>query len=287
MELPPVNAQISEAVTQAAQAIAQADALLITAGAGMGVDSGLPDFRGNEGFWKAYPPLQQLGISFAEMANPRWFRDDPHLAWGFYGHRLHLYRDTTPHAGFGILLQWCRHKLKNCRVLTSNVDGQFQQAGFDATHVLEVHGSIHHLQCSRPCSQEIWSAEGIEVQVDTESFRARSPLPQCPRCGKVARPNILMFGDYNWISTRIEQQETQLQDWLGDVGDSRLLIIECGAGKAIPTVRRAGESLQSHMGAQLVRINKREADGPPGTISIGAGALEALQLIGNALEERT
>lgn len=287
MELPPVNAQISEAVTQAAQAIAQADALLITAGAGMGVDSGLPDFRGNEGFWKAYPPLQQLGISFAEMANPRWFRDDPHLAWGFYGHRLHLYRDTTPHAGFGILLQWCRHKLKNCRVLTSNVDGQFQQAGFDATHVLEVHGSIHHLQCSRPCSQEIWSAEGIEVQVDTESFRARSPLPQCPRCGEVARPNILMFGDYNWISTRIEQQETQLQDWLGDVGDSRLLIIECGAGKAIPTVRRAGESLQSHMGAQLVRINKREADGPPGTISIGAGALEALQLIGNALEERT
>lgn len=287
MELPPVNAQISEAVTQAAQAIAQADALLITAGAGMGVDSGLPDFRGNEGFWKAYPPLQQLGISFAEMANPRWFRDDPHLAWGFYGHRLHLYRDTTPHAGFGILLQWCRHKLKNCRVLTSNVDGQFQQAGFDATHVLEVHGSIHHLQCSRPCSQEIWSAEGIEVQVDTESFRARSPLPQCPRCGEVARPNILMFGDYNWISTRIEQQETQLQDWLGDVGDSRLVIIECGAGKAIPTVRRAGESLQSHMGAQLVRINKREADGPPGTISIGAGALEALQLISNALEERT
>lgn len=287
MELPQVNAQISEAVTQAAQAIAQADALLITAGAGMGVDSGLPDFRGNEGFWKAYPPLQQLGISFAEMANPRWFRDDPHLAWGFYGHRLHLYRDTTPHAGFGILLQWCRHKLKNCRVLTSNVDGQFQQAGFDATHVLEVHGSIHHLQCSRPCSQEIWSAEGIEVQVDTESFRARSPLPQCPRCGEVARPNILMFGDYNWISTRIEQQETQLQDWLGDVGDSRLVIIECGAGKAIPTVRRAGESLQSHMGAQLVRINKREADGPPGTISIGAGALEALQLIGNALEERT
>lgn len=282
-----MNAQISEAVTQAAQAIAQADALLITAGAGMGVDSGLPDFRGNEGFWKAYPPLQQLGISFAEMANPRWFRDDPHLAWGFYGHRLHLYRDTTPHAGFGILLQWCRHKLKNCRVLTSNVDGQFQQAGFDATHVLEVHGSIHHLQCSRPCSQEIWSAEGIEVQVDTESFRARSPLPQCPRCGEVARPNILMFGDYNWISTRIEQQETQLQDWLGDVGDSRLVIIECGAGKAIPTVRRAGESLQSHMGAQLVRINKREADGPPGTISVGAGALEALQLIGNALEERT
>src|SRR4028118_1532836 len=102
------SAQFGEAIARAAQVIAQADALLITAGAGMGVDSGLPDFRGNEGFWKAYPPLQRLGISFVEMANPRWFHDDPHLAWGFYGHRLQLYRDTTPHQGFPILLEWGR-----------------------------------------------------------------------------------------------------------------------------------------------------------------------------------
>ena len=57
--------------------------LLIGAGAGIGVDSGLPDFRGQDGFWKAYPPLAKLGIRFEEMANPRWFHDDPHLAWGF------------------------------------------------------------------------------------------------------------------------------------------------------------------------------------------------------------
>ncbi|HEX8235737.1 MAG TPA: Sir2 family NAD-dependent protein deacetylase [Abditibacteriaceae bacterium] len=287
----PINA----AITQAAQAIAQADALLITAGAGMGVDSGLPDFRGNEGFWKAYPPLQKLGISFAEMANPRWFKDDPHLAWGFYGHRLRLYRDTTPHHGFNILLGWGRQAPAGYRVLTSNVDGQFQRAGFEPARVLEVHGSIHHLQCSRPCSQEIWSAEGIEVQVDAESFRARSPLPQCPGCGAIARPNILMFGDGSWIGTRTEQQETQLQDWLCDVGHGKLVVIECGAGKAIPTVRRAGETLQNHFRAQLVRINKRDADGPAGTISIGddehenttPGALDALRLIENALRDLT
>ena len=46
------------------------DALIITAGAGMGVDSGLPDFRGTEGFWKAYPVIKDLGYSFSEMANP-------------------------------------------------------------------------------------------------------------------------------------------------------------------------------------------------------------------------
>jgi NAD-dependent SIR2 family protein deacetylase len=52
------------AIERAVRAVRDADALLITAGAGMGVDSGLPDFRGNEGFWRAYPPMAKLGIQF-------------------------------------------------------------------------------------------------------------------------------------------------------------------------------------------------------------------------------
>ena len=90
----------SPAIRSAAEAICSADALLIGAGAGMGVDSGLPDFRGDEGFWKAYPPLKNLGISFYQMADPIWFHRDPRQAWGFYGHRLNLYRVTKPHDGF-------------------------------------------------------------------------------------------------------------------------------------------------------------------------------------------
>src|SRR5215510_13817535 len=89
----------------AAEAIASADALLIGAGAGMGVDSGLPDFRGDRGFWRAYPPFERLGLRFADLANPRWFTRDPELAWGFYGHRLALYRATRPHDGFAALLR--------------------------------------------------------------------------------------------------------------------------------------------------------------------------------------
>src|SRR3954464_8020694 len=95
-----------EMVRRAAEAIAGADALLIGAGAGMGVDSGLPDFRGTHGFWRAYPPYAELGLDFAALADPRWFRADPALAWGFYGHRLGLYRRTKPHEGFAILRRW-------------------------------------------------------------------------------------------------------------------------------------------------------------------------------------
>src|SRR3954447_6070260 len=89
-----------DTIARAADAIAGAQALVVGAGAGMGVDSGLPDFRGTQGFWKAYPPYAALGLSFEELANPHWFAADPQLAWGFYGHRLNLYRATRPHAGF-------------------------------------------------------------------------------------------------------------------------------------------------------------------------------------------
>ena len=78
------NKSIMDAITDwdarfqaAAEAIRTADALLIGAGAGMGVDSGLPDFRGPEGFWKAYPPFR--GKQFGEISTPHWFQTDPGL----------------------------------------------------------------------------------------------------------------------------------------------------------------------------------------------------------------
>ena len=112
-------------IRRAAELIAQADALLITAGAGMGVDSGLPDFRGKEGFWRAYPALGKRGISFEEMAQPQWFFEDPAMAWAFYGHRQRLYRETKPHDGYRMLRDWARAMPAGYFVVTSNVDGHF------------------------------------------------------------------------------------------------------------------------------------------------------------------
>lgn len=128
-------------IERAADLIRSADAFVITAGAGMGVDSGLPDFRGNQGFWQAYPPYARLGLSFVECANPEHFQHDPAFGWGFYGHRTNLYRDTVPHAGFGIIKSWVEQKAAPYFVVTSNVDGQFQKAGFADDRILEVHGS--------------------------------------------------------------------------------------------------------------------------------------------------
>jgi len=64
---------MTEAVQKAAEILRKAEALVITAGAGMGVDSGLPDFRGDHGFWNAYPMYRHLGINFVGAANPEHF----------------------------------------------------------------------------------------------------------------------------------------------------------------------------------------------------------------------
>jgi len=267
-----------DAIKQAAAAIQEADALLITAGAGMGVDSGLPDFRGTEGFWQAYPPFAERGLSFHEVADPRWFDEDPALAWGFYGHRYNLYRATPPHAGFGILQKWAVNKALGAFVFTSNVDNHFQKSGFESERVLEVHGSILHLQCSVPCREEVWEAGDLQVAIDESNFEADEPLPRCPHCGALARPNILMFRDGQWLWKRMEEQEVRLQAWLQSLAGHSMAIIECGAGAAIPTVRRFSEKMQE-FGGTLIRINPREADGPEGCISIESGAGHALREI--------
>ncbi len=275
-----VSAAQAEDLGDAARAIATAEHLLVTAGAGVGVDSGLPDFRGTAGFWQAYPPYRDQGLSFSSMADPRWFAQDPEIGWGFYGHRLNLYRATQPHRGFGILLDWARAK-RSFFVFTSNVDGQFQQAGFPPDRIYEVHGSIHHLQCTTPCCDEVYSADGTKVLVDDQTMRARAPLPTCPRCSALARPNILMFGDFAYLSTRDQGQAARYRDWLTGVGSDSLAIVEVGAGSAIPTVRYEGEQLLGSHDGTLIRINPREAQVPGGSrcVGIAAGGLEAIELI--------
>ena len=266
---------------RAAKAVRESDALLITAGAGMGVDSGLPDFRGTEGFWKAYPVAAKLGLSFSDLANPAWFRKDPGLAWAFYGHRLNLYRQTTPHAGFHQLLELARAKPAGHFVFTSNVDGQFQKAGFDPDRIVECHGSLLHFQCATPCCGRIWSAGSEPVAVDEAAFRALPPLPRCPHCGGMARPNVLMFGDNAWMDARSQVQETHFQSWLQQLGVSgtRLTVLEFGAGTGVPTVRLTSESVATGFDARLIRFNPREPGVPPGQMGIDLGAAEGIRRV--------
>lgn len=270
---------MSEALfSRAARMIREADGLLVTAGAGIGVDSGLPDFRSNNGFWRTYPALARAGIQFESIASPDAFRKDARLAWGFYGHRLNIYRQVIPHQGFTLLQAIGATLEHGTFVFTSNVDGQFQKAGIAQECTNEIHGSIHHLQCmDERCSIAIWSADNFNPRVDEETCRLTSELPSCRYCSGLARPNVLMFGDWEWRQVREKEQAKRLGAWLSKV--RRPVVIEIGAGTDIPTVRMFSDRFD-----RLIRINPREPQVHHETaVGIDKGGLESLIGIGQAL----
>ena len=155
------------------------------------------------------------------------------------------------------------------------MDGHFQRAGFD--NVYECHGSIHHLQCLQPCSADIWSADSFLPDVDNDACQLLNTPPHCPHCGGLARPNILMFGDGDWLEQRSADQAERLGNWLDKV--QRPLVIELGAGTAIPSVRYFSQQVVAR-GGRLIRINPREPQvSSVRDVGLAAGALEGLTAI--------
>ena len=282
MEAP--DSILARSLEKAAARIREADAVLIAAGAGMGVDSGLPDYRGANGIYNAYAPFARLGADYMKITRPSHFLRDPALAWGFWGYQMNLYRTTPPHEGVALLHEICRRLPNNHFVQTTNVEGHFTKAGFDPLRIHECHGSVCRFQCLHPCCRELWPAD--PVAIDPETMRARAPLPTCPHCGGLARPNVFMFGDTAYVWDHSAGQADRYRAWLDRQRGRRLVIIECGAGTVSPGLRNHGEQLiREHAGATLIRINPSEADVPAGPdfIRIPSGALQAIREIAGLL----
>ena len=266
---------------RAARTVAVADVVVVTAGAGLGVDSDLPDFRGAEGFWRAYPPYRGLGVAFHELASPEAFRADARLAWGFYAHRRRLYADAPLHAGHKVLARLTADAPHAGLAITSNVDGLLQRAGIEP--VWEVHGRIRVDQCARDCGEPVWQAV-LTPQVDPTTMRAVGALPSCAGCGGPARPNVLLFGgDVVWDATRSDAQQAAVVELLDQVVGDDVVVLEVGAGTALPTLRRIGASLQHSHGATLVRVNRDEPEGD-GALPLRGGAAEVLSALADAVD---
>lgn len=139
---------------------------------------------------------------------------------------------------------------------------------------LECHGTIHRLQCVEACTDATLSANDFLPAVDETTCLLEHEMPRCPHCGGLARPSILMSGDWQWVEKHAERQEKQLASWFKR--GQRLVVVEVGTCQAIPTVRRFSE----RHGPRVIRINPRESTIP---IAVGVGmacaARDALQQI--------
>ena len=134
--------------------------------------------------------------------------------------------------------------------------------------------------------------EDTEYKIDADTLRLMSPLPQGPpgKNDSLARPNVLMFGDFMWIGNRTDSQSQRFHCFLESLHGTNcsLVIVEIGAGEYVPTVRFQSESLtERYKNSTLIRINPRDWQIPRKgvDISLPIGGLQVLQLIDEELDK--
>lgn len=246
---------------RAKQIISEADAIIVFAGSGMSAPSGAPTFRGNEGFWKAFPPYEKLGINFVGMANPNTFYNNHELALGFYGYRKNLYESLTPHDGYNALKRMMDKKLNRGWVVTTNVDGHFQKAGFE--NVWEYHGTINYWQCSSlSCAKVSGYVHPPTFDVDVETMTCKATEDHFCHCKRPLRPNILMFCDCSFSYAKSNAQESLFDRYVYSMEELRnipkVAVIEIGAGEVIPSMRVEAHKTAKRFFTKVIRISMDE-----------------------------
>jgi NAD-dependent deacetylase len=149
---------------------------VVLTGAGVSTESGIPDFRSESGIWAEIDPL--------EVASVRAFRRDPARVWGFYRERIGVLREAEPNAAHRALAELESRGLVEA-VVTQNIDLLHTRAG--SKDVVELHGSIRSAQCLG-C---LWTEPTDAVLAQL----AESPVPECPKCGEVLKPGVVLFGE--------------------------------------------------------------------------------------------
>ena len=153
-----------------AQKLKGSKKIVFVTGAGISQESGIPTFRGKDGYWRKYDPMKLASIDA--------FYDDPKLVWEWYEDRRKNILSVKPNEGHFAISQM--EEFKDIVVLTQNIDGLHQRSG--STNVLELHGSIIRIKCT-VCD----FTDNI-----TENFES---LPPKCKCGSMLRPDVVWFGE--------------------------------------------------------------------------------------------
>ncbi len=170
--------ELTSELTQAAEALAQAQSCLVLTGAGISLESGIPTFRGPGGLWE--------GFRAEELATPQAFAANPARVWRWYRWRAAQYGDCLPNPGHAVIAK-LEERFSEYLLATQNVDGLHPRAGSE--RLVELHGTITKMRCEI-CGQLEPFPDPVNPQED--------PIPVCSGCHGRMRPHILWFGEQYW-----------------------------------------------------------------------------------------
>ena len=271
------------------------ESMLVLAGAGMGVDSGIGTFRGNTaGVWPEQHnydlPLAPDGSTgLSQLNNKRWFAEAPEMAWKFWKWCHLSYSKVESHEGYEAVISLLNKK--NGFIVTTNIDSQFTASGAHPDKIRELHGITNRIKCSGEGRPEVVTKSiGDECDLRPLDFaedfnegelqsgpcpqdiittfsdiNISDPIPRCS-CGAVLRPDVTLFGDVVFESSLPEGpmsiQHNNFMNWKSSLPPSGgLLILEIGAGTSMPILRKMSSSLLTDReDTFLIRINTTEGD---------------------------
>ena len=162
--------------------------VLIITGAGVSAESGIPTFRGKDGYWRNLDPIK--------LATPEAFARDPELVWQWYCERRQRIRNVQPNAAHEAIASLAQ-RADEFLLVTQNVDDLHQRAGLAKAEMVQIHGDIFVTKCSC-CDFE----HGQEQD--------QNGAPRCRKCDALMRPGVVWFGE-PLPSREIERVENYLQ----------------------------------------------------------------------------
>jgi len=221
-----VNTRLDTIETQikkAAVDILNSQKTISLTGAGISVESGIPDFRSQGGLWSKYDP--------EEYAHINAFRENPEKVWLMLREMMELILGAHPNPAH-IALAELEHMGCLKSIITQNVDGLHQRAG--SKDVIEFHGSNQRLVCLE-CGNR---CEAASFSLDN------TPL-KCPKCGSILKPDVVFFGEpIPWEAQTRAFEEATTCDLLLVIGTSAVVYPAAG----IPSVAKRN-------GAKVIEIN--------------------------------
>ena len=170
---------MDERIARVAQAIKQAERILLITGAGLSADSGLPTYRGVGGL---YNGQTAEGLPIETALSGYMLQRDPALCWKYLAELGKACLGAQANAGHYAIAELQRRKLQ-CWLLTQNIDGYHRAAGSPMDRVIEIHGELAPLYCQ--------SCGAVDAELAAHLERPLPPL--CKQCADVLRPPVVLF----------------------------------------------------------------------------------------------
>ena len=216
--------------------------VLVITGAGVSAESGIPTFRGNEGYWRNLDP--------AKLATPEAFARDPKLVWEWYRERRQRIRTAQPNTAHTAIAKLAQHA-GDFLLVTQNVDDLHARAGLPKEKMVQIHGDIFVTKCSRcDFEQEHPPSPRLQRTSEQEQESRDCGIPRCTKCDELMRPGVVWFGE------RLPLKELQRVESYLDRGPCDLVVVAgttATFGYIIDWALRARRD-----GGELIEVNPEE-----------------------------